>query len=326
MSGNFKAILLAAALFSAVPVCHAEEGLTAIPHAQAFSRNAAAFKDTGQNNVTVPGIGNIDAARLSLPVFTVIIAALDGFNPCAFYVLFFLLSLMIHARSRKRMLMMGGVFVFVSGLVYFLFMSAWLNLFLLVGRLFFITAAAGVVALIVSMINIKDFFFFKKGVSLVIPESAKPRLFERMRGLLKSGSAVSLLGGTAVLATAANSYELLCTAGFPMVFTRVLTLRHLPPLENYLYLALYNAVYVLPLAGIVVIFTVTLGAHKLTEWEGRKLKLVSGLMMFCLGMLLLVSPKLLNNALAATLLLVIALTAAAIIIFVTKKLRPEAAG
>jgi len=270
--------------------------------------------------VNLPLIGNVDPSQVSLPMITVVLGGLDSFNPCAFFVLLFLLSLLVHARSRSRMLIIGGTFIFFSGFLYFLFMTAWLNLFLLAGNLRTITIAAGAVALVVSFVNIKDFFLFGKGISLSIPDSVKQRLYERMRHLLKSASLVSALAGTVVLAIAANTYELLCTAGFPMVFTRILTLHNLPALTYYLYLALYNIVYVIPLSVIVVMFTVTLGARKLTTWEGRKLKLVSGIMMLLLGMVLLVRPAMLNDVFAAAGILLVALIMSwGIISFVGKK-------
>ena len=264
-------------------------------------RDRTAETDSGEKAVLrIPLFGAVDSEKLSLPLFTVLIAALDSFNPCAFFVLLFLLSLLIHVRSRKRMLLIGGAFVLCSGIVYFLFMAAWLNLFLLVGHLSAITTVAGAVALTVGIINAKDFFFYKKGVSLSIPESAKPRLFARMRGLLIAESLATMLTGALVLAVAANSYELLCTAGFPMVFTRVLTLHSLPPGRYYFYLGLYNVVYVIPLAVIVGIFTVTLGSRKMSEWQGRVLKLLSGMMMILLGGVLLIEPALLNNPIWAS--------------------------
>ena len=275
--------------------------------------------------VEVPFLGDIDLSVISLPVMTVILGGLDSFNPCAFFVLFFLLSLLIHAKSRKRMFLIGGTFVFFSGFIYFVFMAAWLNLFMVAGQLLIITVTAGIVALTVAVINIKDFFFFSKGVSLSIPEKAKPKLFERMRNLLKATSVSSMLIGTVVLAIAANSYELLCTAGFPMVFTRILTLQDLTTGQYYLYLAMYNFIYVVPLATIVVIFTVTLGAKKLTEWQGRKLKLLSGLMMFCLGLILLIDPALLNNIFVAVAILASVFILFALIIFLTKKFTPHVA-
>lgn len=270
--------------------------------------------------LTLPLLGSVETARLSLPVFTVVIASLDSFNPCAFFVLFFLLSLLIHAHSRRRMLLIGGLFVFFSGLVYFLFMAAWLNLFLLTGTIPAITVAAGVVALMVATVNIKDFFFFEQGVSLTIPEQQKPKLFAHMRRLMKADSLPSMLAGTTVLALAANSYELLCTAGFPMVFTRMLTLRQLPTATYYAYLAFYCGIYIVPLAVIVVIFTVTLGGRKLTEWQGRVLKLVSGVMMLGLGLVLLVDPSLLNNPLASAALLGGTLAVAALLSFAARRM------
>lgn len=277
-------------------------------------------EDAGR--VSLPLLGDVDANKLSLPLFTVIIGALDSFNPCAFFVLLFLLSLLVHARSRLRMLLIGGVFVLFSGLIYFLFMAAWLNIFLVAGRLRSITMAAGGIALAVAAVNIKDFFFFQQGISLSIPEDAKPGLFGRMRGLLRSRSFPAMIGGAMVLAATANAYELLCTAGFPMVYARVLTLHELTRTQYYLYLVLYNLVYVLPLAVIVAVLTATLGARKLTQWQGRQLKLVSGVMMLLLGLLLLIRPALLNSAPAAAALLGAAIALSAAIILLAKRLRP----
>ena len=280
----------------------------------------------GKALVDIPLVGTVDASKMSLPLLTVIIGGLDGFNPCAFFVLFFLLSILVHARSRKRMFLIGATFVLFSGLFYFVFMAAWLNVFLLIGNLPAITFVAGLVAVVIASINVKDFFFFKKGVSLTISDEDKPKLFERMRGLLKSVSLSSMFAGAVVLAVAANSYELLCTAGFPLVFTRALTLHNLQASQYYLYLLLYNVVYVMPLAAIVVAFTVTLGAKKLSERQGRELKLVSGLMMLAMGIVLLVNPALLNNALMAVLLLAVTLVAAGITIFLTDRFAPEVFG
>ncbi|MBE0598186.1 MAG: hypothetical protein IH614_13040 [Desulfuromonadales bacterium] len=255
----------------------------------------------------LPLVGAVDPQTLSLPVLTLLIALLDSVNPCAFFVLLFLLSLLVHARSRRRMLLVGGIFVLCSGLLYFLFMVAWLNLFLLAGELPLVTVAAGVVALLIGSLNVKDFFFFHHGPSLSIPEKAKPGLFARMRGLIDAGRFPSMVAGAVVLALFANSYELLCTAGFPMVYTRILTLQALSPLGYYGYVALYNLIYVLPLLVIVLVFTVTLGSHKMSEGQGRILKLLSGTMMLLLGLALLLAPNLLHSPLTAAVLLLAAL-------------------
>lgn len=262
----------------------------------------------------LPVVGAVDLTRLPLVTLSIVLGGLDSFNPCAFFVLVTLLGILVHARSRRRMLLVGGTFVAFSGLVYFALMAAWLNIFLHIGELRAVTAAAGAVALVIAAINIKDYFFFKRGVSLTIPDSRKPKLFERMRGLLQQTSTAALLSGTAVLAIAANSYELLCTAGFPMVFARILTLNRLTPAQHYFYIGLYNVVYVIPLAVVVAVFCVTLGARKMTEEQGRVMKLVSGLMMLGLGLVVLLDPGLLNDALAGLGLLAGAIGAAAAIV------------
>ncbi len=260
--------------------CHA--GQLAAPGSQPESLN-------------LPLFGPVDPGTLSLPLLTLLLAGLDAFNPCAFFVLLFLLSLLTHQRQRSRMLLIGGVFVTASGLMYFAFMAAWLNLFLVVGSLPYITALAGGIALLMGLLNAKDFFAFKQGVTLSIGAPQKADIFQRSRHLLQADRLPTLLAATVLLAIAANFYELLCTAGFPMVFTRLLTLREHGLTQHYLYLALYNLIYVLPLIGIMLAFVYTLGTRKLSEREGRLLKLLSGLMMLGLGILLLWAPDKLDQ-------------------------------
>jgi hypothetical protein len=193
--------------------------------------------------------------------------------------------------------------------------------FLLVGQLRWITIAAGFIAVTISLVNIKDYFWFKRGVSLSIPDGAKPGLFQRMRGLLEKRSMTAMITGAVTLAIFANLYEFLCTAGFPMVFTRILTLEEIPVTGYYLYLLLYNLVYVIPLATIVVIFSITLGKRKLQEHEGRVMKLLSGMMMLLLGAVLLIAPHLLNRVSTAFVVLLFAVAGTFVIALVERYLK-----
>ncbi|PKM43323.1 MAG: hypothetical protein CVV05_15905 [Gammaproteobacteria bacterium HGW-Gammaproteobacteria-1] len=241
------------------------------------------------------GLAGISGGMDSLPLITVVIAGLDAFNPCAFFVLLFLLSLLVHAGGRRRMLLVGGVFVFISGLVYFALMAAWLNVFLVVGQLQLVTLLAGGLAVVMGLVNIKDYVRPGRGPSLSIPAAAKPGIYQRVRGLLRADHLPALLLGTVLLALAVNSYELLCTAGFPMLYTRLLTLHQLPSASYYLYLLLYNAIYIVPLLVIVGLFSWTLGSRKLQPEEGALLKLLSGSMMLGLGSVLLWAPEKLSD-------------------------------
>ena len=287
---------------------------------------------TWEENATrieLPFFGVVDEkelSRLSLPLLAIVLGSIDGFNPCSFFVLIVLLNLLIYAGSKRKIALIGGIFIFFSGFIYFIFMSALLNIFALTSHIAIITVLAGVIALFLGSLNIKDFFFFKKGISASIPDSKKPKLYKRMRSLLKTSRLSSVIAGTIVLAISANTYELFCTLGFPMIFTRALTLHDLPTAVYYFYLILYNIAYVIPLIVIVTIFAVTLGRKKLTRSHGRFLKLVSGTLMFSLGIVLLVNPPLLNNPIASVAILVSAISVSAILHLIWEKFRASPEG
>ncbi len=247
--------------------------------------------------VPIPVIGTVEfnVSRIGLPLFTIIIGGLDGFNPCAIWVLCFLLTLMMYAKSRKKIFLIGGIFVITSGVIYFLSMTIWFEVLKQFINIHFLTLAVGIVAIVMGLINCKEFFYFKQGLfSLTIPESAQPKLFKRMRTVLNTTALPSMIAGTIVLAVTANMIELLCTAGFPMIFAKVLILQDVPEWQKYGYLVLYNVMYVVPLLIIVSIFGWKMGGRKLTEKEGRWLKLMSGGMMLALGIILVWKPDLLR--------------------------------
>lgn len=277
--------------------------------------------------VELPLVGVVTPETMSLPLLTLVLAGVDAFNPCAFFVLLFLLSIMVNAKSRSRMLLVGGIFVFFSGFIYFLFMTAWLNIFQLLGAGSdggMIILAAGCLALIAGVINIKDYFFTKGEVTLSMSAENRTSLIKRMGKLSNSSNLGALLIGSTVLAILANAYELLCTAGFPMIYTSVLSMHNLPDIERYMYLVLYNIVYVIPLAIIVIVFSATLGKRKLTEKEGQTLKLMSGVMMLGMGIALVIDPTALQNVSLALGLILGSLGVTAIIVIGRKLLAAKA--
>ena len=252
--------------------------------------------DGGRSSVTqerfqAPWFGEVRVSDMGLPLFTVILGLLDGFNPCAMWVLLFLLSLLVNLHDRRKMALLAGVFVMVSGLVYFAFMAAWLSVFLVVGISRTLQVSLGAVAMLVGVVNLKDFFALHQGVSFSIPEFAKPVFYARVRRILQAEDIVGALAGIVILAVLVNLIELLCTAGFPALYTQILSLRHMPPWEYYGYLALYNLAYIFDDSLMVAIAVMTLSHTKLQNRAGRWLKLVSGVVMAALGAVLLIHPS-----------------------------------
>ena len=233
---------------------------------------------------------DVSLDRVGLPVFTLAMGLLDGFNPCSMWVLILMISLLATMNNRSRMLAIAGTFVAVQGLAYFVFMAAWLNLFLLIGisRASEIVIAA--IALLAGAINLKDFWAFGQGISLSIPNASKPGIYARMRRILQAENLAAAIFGAVILAVLVQIVELMCTSGFPALFTRILTLKQLDNLSYYGYLLLYDMAYMFDDAIVLSIGVITLNQRKLQENEGRWLKFVSGLVMVCLGIYLLLFP------------------------------------
>jgi glutaredoxin len=251
----------------------------------------AAMPPAEPQRVQTRMFGEIDARVLGLPLFTAAIGLLDGFNPCALWVLVFVLSLLVNLKDRGKVLLVGGTFVLASGVVYFAFMAAWLNLFLVVGVSRPIQVALGAAATLIGLANLKDFVAFARGVSFSIPDSAKPTIYARMRAVLQAESIAGALGAVIVLALLVNTVELLCTSGLPAVYTQVLVARDLPAWQYYGYLTLYNVFYMLDDSVLLAAAVVTLRMSKLQERGGRVLKLISGVVMLLLGLALVLRPE-----------------------------------
>ena len=270
----------AGASTSAAGTCEAEESL-------ACPKGPVAGADEGFS-VSVFG-RTITLADVGLPAFTFAMGLLDGFNPCSMWVLLLMISILAPLNDRKRMVAIAGTFVVVEGIAYFIFMAAWLNLFLLIGAARWVTLLVAAIAILAGLINLKDVVAFGRGISLSIPASAKPGIYHRMRGLLLAPTIGAAIVGAAVLAVLVQIVEFMCTSGFPALFTRILTLHELPPASYYGYMLLYIAAYMIDDIIVLTIGVVMLSRHRLQENEGRVLKLISGVVMVGLGIYLIVA-------------------------------------
>ncbi len=249
--------------------------------------------ESASERIELPLIGSVDVHQYGLPMLTIMIGLIDGFNPCAMWVLLFLLSLLVNLKSRARIFTVAGVFVLVSGLVYFAFMAAWLNLFLIIGFSRLLQIAVGLVAVFIGSVHVKDYFALGKGITLNIPDTAKPGLYARMRDVIYARNLWASLIAVTVLAVMVNMVELLCTAGLPAVYTQILTSHDLSAIKYYSYLLLYNAAYIFDDALMVGVVVYTLSRSKLQEKTGRILNFISGFVLVVLGICLLFFPQLL---------------------------------
>jgi cytochrome c biogenesis protein CcdA/thiol-disulfide isomerase/thioredoxin len=278
----------------------------------------------GEEVLVLPLIGTINLGAHSLWFSTALIAFVDGFNPCSLWVLSILLALVIHSGSRKKILIVGLTFLLVTAAVYGLFIVGLFKVFTFVGFLGWIRAVVAVIALGFAAINIKDYFWFKEGVSLTVADKHKPKIYQDIRGLMAPDkSSLALIGATLVLALGIALVELPCTAGFPVLWTNLLAAQQVDTLTFALLLGLYMLIYLLDELIVFGTVVVTLKASKLEEKHGRVLKLVGGLVMLALAVVLLVNPDLMNSLTSSMLVFGVAIGLAGLVLLVHRVVLPR---
>jgi len=235
--------------------------------------------------ITIFGInfGTIDISKVSLPALTIIIGLLDGFNPCAMFILCFLLVFLIGTKSRKKVFIIGGIFLFISGFVYFLFITAWFNFFVIFRYVPLLKLIVGALVIVAGLINIKDYFYFQKGISLTLPKSWKPKVVDKMKMIAEQQSLVAMILSVVTVAFVVNVVELMCTIGFPMIYTQILATYNLPQTAYYLYILIYCTMYMIDDFLLFTIAVTTLHCVEMTKKRVRIMKLISGVLMILLA-------------------------------------------
>lgn len=241
-------------------------------------------------SVSIPFFGEVKIKDLSLPVLTVLIAGTDGFNPCAMWVLLFLISLLIGMEDKFKMWTLGSAFIIASGAVYFLFLSAWLNLFLFIGFIFWIRILVGLVAIGSGTYHLLEFYRNPAGTCKVSGGEKRRKLFGRMRSLVGQKSFIASLLGIVLLAVAVNMVELVCSAGLPAVYTQVLAMSGLNPVQYYSYLLLYILIFMLDDLFVFFVAMTTLQMKGISAKYSRWAGLIGGIIIFLLGVLLIFKP------------------------------------
>lgn len=250
-------------------------------------------QDTDDEMISLPILGNINAVTVSLPLITVVVGALDGFNPCAMWTLLFLISLLLGTGNKKRMWILGSAFIVASAAVYFFFMSAWLNLILFLGFIFWIRVAIGFVALLGGGYSLREFWVNKESVCKISNNGGRQKVFQRIRAVIERRSFLLALCGIVVLAFVVNLVELVCSAGLPAVYTQILALNELAGWQYYSYILLY--IFFFMIDDLIVFFVAmkTLQITGLSTKYVRHSRLIGGVLMVGIGLLLIFRPELL---------------------------------
>jgi glutaredoxin len=232
---------------------------------------------------------SIPVVKIGLPLFTLAMGFLDGFNYGSTWVLILMISLLAPMQNRTAMLSIAGTFIAIQGLIYFILMAAWLNLFVMAGTSRISEIVIASIALLAAAIFLKNYLYFGQRISISSHEIHKPGVYTRIRKIVQAESLAAALLATIVLAIMVQVGEFTYTSIFPAMYTRVLTLQHLGSLSNYGYLFLYNFAYMLDDLILLGMGIATLNKVRSHDYAGRMHKFLSALVMAGLGTYLLLN-------------------------------------
>jgi thiol-disulfide isomerase/thioredoxin len=255
---------------------------------------AITASEAGLKEFTLPFLGKTDLTGFSLPALAIILGLIDGFNPCAMWVLVYMISLLMGVNDRKRIWIIAGSFVLASGILYFLFMAAWLNAFLLLSYFRPITIIVGLIALGGGILSVKEYIETKgQLVCKIEDEEGKKKTMTQVEELISAPLTFAVVIGIVVLAFVINSVEFVCSSAIPAVFTQILALSNLSAFEHYLYILLYDIFFMLDdliVFGLAA-FAVSGGFG---EKYARYCKIIGGIILVSLGAVLLFAPQMLR--------------------------------
>lgn len=255
-------------------------------------------KDSDQTdeNVTVPVLGKINAKKVSLPILAVVLGFVDGFNPCAMWILIFLITMLFNMKDRKKMWILGLTFILTSGIVYLMFMLAWLNLATFISKISFIRLLIAVIALVVGLINVYKYIdsLKKKDEGCdVVDKKDRKKIMEKIISITHEKKFIIALLGIMVLAASVNIIELMCSIGIPLLFTQILAMNNLSTFSYMIYMFIYIFFFLIDDIVIFVISMVTLKVTGLSTKYTKYSHLVGGIIMLIIGLLLIIKPELL---------------------------------
>lgn len=258
--------------------------------------NNQTVEEEEDTNIDVPVLGSINAKTVSLPILSVVLGFVDGFNPCAMWILIFLITMLFNMKDKKKMWILGLTFILTSGIVYLLFMLTWLNLATFISKISFIRLLIAFVAVIVGIINLVKFgnSITKKNDGCdVVDKKERKKIMEQITKITKEKKFILAIIGIIALAASVNIIELMCSIGIPLLFTQILAMNDLNTIQYGIYMFIYIFFF---LIDDIVIFGISMFTLNVTGISTKYTKyshLIGGIIMLIIGLLLIIKPELL---------------------------------
>ncbi|MFP4208720.1 MAG: thioredoxin [Wenzhouxiangella sp.] len=294
------------------------------PRAMATARAQDSEPEQVEALIRLPFVGAIDLSVQPLIASTLMISFVDGFNPCSIWILTILLALVLHSGSRGRVVLVGLTFLITTATIYGAFIAGVFSVLAYAAYLPWMYWVVALLALIFGAVNIKDYFWFKRGFSFTIDDKHKPGIFKGFRELMVNGkSPWALMGTTIVMAGGIALIELPCTAGFPVIWSSLMSANDVQGLEFLSLLAVYLLIYLSIELVIFGIAVVKLRIDRFQEDQGRILKLIGGVIMIALAVVLIAAPELMSGIGSSMSVFVAAFAATGLIVVLHRYILPR---
>ena len=250
------------------------------------------LEDESKNTINIPILGEINIKEASIPLVATVLGFIDGFNPCAMWILLFLINMLFRIQNKKKAWFLGLLFLFVSGLVYFLSMIG-INFVVSVITIQWIKIALALFILIAGILNFRKYLKTRKeeaGCS-VVDDKKRKKLISKMKSIIESKSFALSIIGIITLAVSVNLIELACSLGFPLIFTEILSINNINGILKIIYLLIYIFFYLIDDIAVFSISMFTLEATGITNKYNKLCTLISSIIMILMGLLLLFKPE-----------------------------------
>ena len=252
------------------------------------------FNTDPNSKLNIPLLGEINAKTVSLPLISIVIGLVDGFNPCAMWVLLFLIGMLFNMKDKKKMWTLGITFLVASALVYLLIMSAWLKVAISFNASVWLRTLIAIVALIAGAINLKSYIKEKKRKTdgcEVVDESKRKKIFTSIKKITSQKKFILSVLGIIALAVSVNLIELACSTGLPLIFTQILAFNDLSSFEYTTYMLLYILFFLIDDIVIFVVAMLTLNIKGISSKYGKYSHLIGGIIMILIGLLMIFKPE-----------------------------------
>lgn len=242
----------------------------------------------------IPILGEIDAKKVSLPLVAIVIGAVDGFNPCAMWVLLFLIGMLFHMKDKKKMWILGITFLLTSAVMYLLIMAAWLKVALSFMTVVWLRIFIAIVALVAGLVNLNSYIKEKKRKDdgcEIVDEKKRKKMFTKIKKITSEKKFILAIFGIIALAISVNLVELACSAGLPLIFTQILALNDLSTFEYVIYMLIYILFFLIDDIVVFVIAMLTLNIKGISSKYGKYSHLIGGIIMILIGILMIFKPE-----------------------------------